>query len=118
MFEIRPGDLELCHELGLPVYKGRWFYPTWARAAAAGVVHSLARLANGIWITVDHEDGYRTQYGHLAEPEVNVKDEVKRGQRIAGPCDVHRMSPPHLHAGLGLQRHWGHYLDPVPWLKS
>ena len=47
----------------------------------------------GIHIWIDHQNGYFSQYAHLASAEVSIGQQVRRGQRIGRMGNTGRVSP-------------------------
>jgi murein DD-endopeptidase MepM/ murein hydrolase activator NlpD len=69
-----------------------------ARAAAGGrVVRSGFESLYGNLVVVDHGNGYRTVYAHLAERAVAEGDTVQRGDLIGKVGETGRTTGPHLH---------------------
>jgi len=70
------------------------------KAAAAGTVTAAGWCDCGLgyYVTIDHGNGYKTTYGHMAEqPYVAVGQKVSQGETI-GPMGSTGMSTgPHLH---------------------
>lgn len=64
----------------------------------------------GIHVVVEHEDGYRTLYGHLSSASVAQGDEVSAASEIGRSGSTGRVTGPHLHFGL---YHHGEALDPA-----
>lgn len=75
---------------GTPVY-----------AAAAGTVSKAQKGSGshsyGIYITVDHANGYQTLYGHLSQTIAKPGDVVTKGQIIAKSGESGHVTGPHLH---------------------
>lgn len=75
---------------GTPVY-----------AAAAGTVSKAQKGSGshsyGIYITVDHANGYQTLYGHLSQTIAKPGDVVTKGQLIAKSGESGHVTGPHLH---------------------
>lgn len=70
-------------------------------AAGDGVVTLAGQNGGyGIAVTLDHENGYETLYGHMSKLRVQVGDRVKRGQIIGYIGSTGRSSGPHLHFSL------------------
>lgn len=66
--------------------------------------------ASGYYIWLDHGDGVRTFYCHLAELKVTKGQQVKQGEIIALSGNTgYRTTGPHLHLGLYLD---GTAVDP------
>jgi len=72
-------------------------------AAAAGTVTRVGNLGSvsyGRWIEIDHGNGYRTRYAHLASQAVAVGQRVSQAQRIGTVGSTGGSSGPHLHYEL------------------
>lgn len=80
--------LDLIAPSGDPVY-----------ASADGVVSDVTKSRKGLGnvVTIDHENGYRTRYAHLADIEVRKGRKVKRGTRIGYVGVSGNSFAPHLH---------------------
>ena len=89
---------------GFEVHKGLDFVGAQGDIVAAagdGVVTLAGQNGGyGIAVTLDHENGYETLYGHLSKLRVQVGDRVKRGQIIGYIGSTGRSSGPHLHFSL------------------
>ena len=69
-------------------------------AAGSGIVRQEGRLGGyGNFISVDHQNGYSTAYGHLSRfaPGVHVGLRVRQGQVIAYSGNSGMSTGPHLH---------------------
>lgn len=81
------------------------------RAALAGtVVFADVHGGYGKLVTILHENGYSTLYGHLNEILVNPGDKVTAGSLIGRLGSTGRSTGPHLHFEIHLN---GKPLDPV-----
>lgn len=69
----------------------------------------------GVTVVVDHGDGFQTRYAHLSSVDVQVGDEVSRGQTIARVGTSGRSTGPHLHVEL---LRGGRAVDPAGLLKA
>jgi hypothetical protein len=80
--------LDLIAPDGSPVY-----------AAADGVVTEVVKSRKGLGnvVTIDHGNGYRTRYAHLADMEVRKGRRVRRGARIGYVGVSGNSFAPHLH---------------------
>ena len=68
------------------------------RATAPGVVSKIENDRYlGLLVTIQHEFGFETRYGHLSQALVSVRDRVDRGQTIGYVGSTGRSSAPHLH---------------------
>lgn len=87
-------------------------------AAAAGRVVFAGRFFDyGLKVEVEHPDGSRARYAHLAHftPGLRVGAQVARGQPIGALGRTGRVRGTNLH--VGLRRH-GMAEDPWPWLTG
>lgn len=68
-------------------------------ASADGVVSEVVRSRKGLGnvVTIDHGDGYRTRYAHLADIEVHKGRILKKGTRIGYVGVSGNSFAPHLH---------------------
>ena len=72
-------------------------------APGAGYVLAVGERGNmGKMIIIDHNFGYVTEYGHLADYNVKEGDYVKRGQVIGYVGNSGRSTAPHLHYEIRL----------------
>ena len=83
-------------------------------ASAAGrVVFSGMRGSFGISVIVNHGNGIRTWYCHLAESRVSVGRRVQRGAVIGVVGSTGHSTGPHLHYGV---ERGGSMVDPVDYV--
>jgi murein DD-endopeptidase MepM/ murein hydrolase activator NlpD len=74
-------------------------------AAAGGVVSTVAFVPEyGNIVDVDHDNGLTSRYAHLTRSLVRVGDVVMKGQKIALVGATGRVTGPHLHWGVALNR--------------
>lgn len=67
-------------------------------ATAAGVVTRSEQSGDlGLWVEVDHGNGFATRYGHLQRRDVQAGQPVTRGQVLGALGNTGRSSGPHLH---------------------
>src|SRR5690606_4304900 len=86
---MRSVDFNRTDDLGDPVV-----------AAATGVVSRVENTGStsyGRWIEINHGNGFRTRYAHLATQIVAVNQQVKRGQQIGTLGNTGGSTGPHLH---------------------
>ncbi|MFP4163729.1 MAG: M23 family metallopeptidase [Chitinispirillaceae bacterium] len=68
------------------------------RATAVGVVEKVQNDDSyGLIVTVRHDFGFKTKYGHCSQVLVSEMDKVNRGQTIALVGNTGRSTAPHLH---------------------
>lgn len=68
------------------------------KATSSGVVASVEKDKYfGLLITLLHDGGFSTRYGHCSQSLVSKHDRVKKGQTIALVGNTGRSSAPHLH---------------------
>lgn len=71
------------------------------KATAPGVIENVQTDPYlGLLITINHENGYVTKYGHCSQVLIAKHDRVKRGQTIALVGNTGRSTAPHLHYEL------------------
>ena len=86
--KMRHNGLDLIAPAGEPVYAA-------ADAVVADVVKSRKGLGNVI--VLDHGNGYKTRYAHLADMEVRKGMKVKKGKRLGYVGVSGNSFAPHLH---------------------
>ena len=70
----------------------------------------------GIYVQVDHHDGYQTIYGHLSKKNVKVGDTVKKGQVIGEVGTTGNVTGPHLH--FEVRKGKNNPVDPGSYVKN
>jgi murein DD-endopeptidase MepM/ murein hydrolase activator NlpD len=71
------------------------------KATAPGFVEEIQNDPYlGLLITINHENGFKTKYGHCSQVLINEHNYVKRGQTIALVGNTGRSTAPHLHYEL------------------
>jgi hypothetical protein len=85
----RSVDFNRADDLGDPVVS--------AATGAVSRVENAGATSYGRWIEVNHGNGYRTRYAHLATQVVTVGQQVKRGQQIGTLGNTGGSTGPHLH---------------------
>lgn len=84
-------------------------------AARSGRVIKAAYQANGAgyYVTIDHGDGYITEYMHMTRYIVKVGDYVLAGELIGYMGSTGASTGPHLHFGMMYN---GAYVDPEDYI--
>jgi len=103
------GDSEFHRGLDLAAPIGTEVYA--ARDGSVGAIGSDPVL--GKMLILNHEAGYQTIYGHLAEISVRLNEEVRSGMIIGTVGATGYATGPHLHFEI---RRSGATRDPVPLL--
>ncbi|MCF3100260.1 M23 family metallopeptidase [Streptomyces roseoverticillatus] len=89
------------------------------RSIGAGtVVATGCGGAFGISLVVQHDDGWYSQYAHLAAMFVRPGQQVRAGQWIGMSGTTGNSTGPHLHFEIRTSPEFGSAVDPVPWLNA
>jgi murein DD-endopeptidase MepM/ murein hydrolase activator NlpD len=84
---------------------------TYIRAAAAGLVRAAGEdSVYGLYILLQHPNGYQTMYGHASRLFVESGDSVRQNEVIALSGNTGRSTAPHLHFEV---RQNGDPIDPL-----
>lgn len=68
------------------------------RATAPGIIDEIETDKYlGLIVTIKHEHGYSTRYGHCSQVLISKHERVNRGQTIALVGNTGRSTAPHLH---------------------
>ncbi len=100
----RHGGLDIAAPTGTPIYA----------PADAVVVNTGKYFFNGGTVFLDHGQGLLTMYNHLSKVDAIVGTHVKRGQKIGEVGMTGRVTGPHLHWGVILNRT---FIDPMPFVR-
>ena len=102
-FDYHPG-IDIANDVGTPEV-----------AADAGQVVFAGWGSYGIYVEIDHGNGFHTIYGHLSAVMVGTGRVVARGQLIGLMGATGRASGPHLHFEI---RYQGIPQNPIDLLSS
>ena len=82
--------VDLANNTGTPIYASR-----------SGYVHAAGWGTNlGWYVTLNHQDGYKSQYLHMTHYVVKTGDWVEQGQVIGYMGSTGRSTGPHLHFSI------------------
>lgn len=85
-------------------------------AAGGGLVREVGQdTAYGLYVLIQHPQGYQSMYGHLSRIVVARNDAVRAGQVIALSGNTGRSTAPHLHFEI---RRGGRSLDPLTMVRE
>jgi murein DD-endopeptidase MepM/ murein hydrolase activator NlpD len=102
--EAHPG-IDIAVPIGSPV-----------RASGGGTVLQAGEEAEyGVFVLLEHPNGYQSMYGHLSRVTVAAGQAVEAGQVIGLSGNSGRSSAPHLHFEI---RHDGQPIDPRTLVKE
>ena len=87
---------------------------TAVRAAADGTVshigHDMSKTSGyGNYVTLDHDNGYQTRYAHLSKVSVQIRQKVRKGEKIGEVGETGAATGPHLHFEVEKN---GSFIDP------
>jgi murein DD-endopeptidase MepM/ murein hydrolase activator NlpD len=86
------------------------------RATGGGLVREAGQdSAYGLFVLIQHPDGYQSMYGHLSRLLVARNDAVRAGQVIALSGNTGRSTAPHLHFEI---RRGGQSIDPLTLVRE
>jgi murein DD-endopeptidase MepM/ murein hydrolase activator NlpD len=96
--------LDLAARLGTPIYNTA---PGWVEEAGWNRIF-------GLMVLIDHNNGYRTLYGHMSELGVEAGQQLDYGSFIGRVGSTGRSTGPHLHYSVF---RYGVAVDPAPYLR-
>ncbi|MBA3554953.1 MAG: M23 family metallopeptidase, partial [Gemmatimonadales bacterium] len=89
---------------------------TIVRASGGATVNQVGEDPEyGLFVLLDHPDGYQSMYGHLSRILVGAGSTVSRGEAIGLSGNSGRSTAPHLHFEI---RQEGSALDPRTMVKQ
>ncbi|OEJ95463.1 hypothetical protein J116_014235 [Streptomyces thermolilacinus SPC6] len=89
------------------------------RSIGAGRVHAVScGGAFGIEVLVRHDNGWYSQYAHLASAAVEQGQRVVAGQWVGQAGTTGNSTGPHLHFEVRLTPYLGSGVDPLAWLRE
>lgn len=96
--------LDIAAPTGTPIYA----------PANAIVVKTGSYFFNGGTVFLDHGQGLLTMYNHLSKIDAIVGTHINRGEKIGEVGMTGRVTGPHLHWGVILNRT---FVDPMPFVR-
>ena len=100
--------VDLANNSGTPIY-----------ATRSGYVHAADTGKNlGNYVTLNHQDGYKTQYAHMTYFVVKTGQWVEQGQLIGYMGSTGRSTGPHLHFSIyynGTSQNPANYMSLPIW---
>lgn len=93
---------------GAPVYATR-------SGTVIAAVTSYDPKGYGIYVIIDHGDGYSSLYAHMSARYVSTGDKVSQGQKIGLVGDTGNSDGAHLHFEI---RHYGQKQDPLKFVTN
>lgn len=110
--QVRTGGRDEAHpglDIAVPV-------GTLVRASGGATVNQVGEDSEyGLFVLLDHPDGYQSMYGHLSRIIVAAGAAVSRGEVVGLSGNTGRSTAPHLHFEI---RQGGTALDPRTMVKQ
>lgn len=98
--------IDIANSIGTPI-----------RAAMDGTVIAAGPASGyGNWVVLEHANGEKSVYGHMANYHVAVGQAVTAGETIAEIGNEGRSTGPHLH--FEIRPDGTNAVDPVPWFAE
>ena len=108
-YHPKTGEWSMHKGVDLGAYKGTPIYATRSGVVTVATHHETA----GNYVTINHQDGYRSTYMHMTYYVVKVNQRVEAGQLIGYVGDSGRTTGPHLHFGI---LYGSGYVDPMKYI--
>lgn len=89
--------------------------PVYASRAGKVITAVTSNRGYGIYVLVDHGDGYSTLYAHMSSRYVSAGDNVSKGQMIGRVGSTGNSTGPHLHFEV---RYYGEKKNPMNFVKK
>ncbi|MBE6154558.1 MAG: M23 family metallopeptidase [Firmicutes bacterium] len=113
-------DISGAGNLGSPIYAAGDGVVTYVYAGCPSSGNGYGDPCGGgmgNMITIKHENGYYTKYGHMHQKiEVSVGDSVKKGQRIGSMGNSGSSTGPHIHFAVSKDTEYN-YFNPMSLYK-
>lgn len=89
--------------------------PVYATRAGRVISAVTSNSGYGIYVLIDHGDGYSSLYAHMSVRYVSTGDSVSKGQMIGRVGSTGNSTGPHLHFEI---RYYGEKKDPMKFVKK
>ena len=89
--------------------------PVYATRAGRVITAVTSNSGYGIYVLIDHGDGYSSLYAHMSVRYVSTGDTVAKGQMIGRVGDTGNSQGAHLHFEI---RYYGEKKDPLNYVKN
>lgn len=89
--------------------------PVYATRAGKVISAVTSNSGYGIYVLIDHGDGYSSLYAHMSVRYVSAGDSVSKGQMIGRVGSTGNSTGPHLHFEI---RYYGEKKDPMNFVKK
>ena len=89
--------------------------PVYATKAGKVITAVTSNTGYGIYVLIDHGDGYSSLYAHMSARYVNSGDSVSKGQMIGRVGSTGNSTGPHLHFEI---RYYGEKKNPMNYVKK
>lgn len=89
--------------------------PVYATRAGKVISAVTSNSGYGIYVLIDHGDGYSSLYAHMSARYVGTGDSVSKGQMIGRVGSTGNSTGPHLHFEI---RYYGEKKNPMNYVKK